>query len=590
MDGEMRKIFGRSVEIVQPHEVFRSVASNRATYIAWLGAGLSAEAGVKTGRQICEEIRRELASYAKPPDEETWARAELNWADPQRRYSTCLMRYGQAPKRVRYFRRIIRGVAPAFSHHAIALLLEAKFLYPTCITTNFDKLIEIAFAQHNYSEFQAIRGDAEAELWRQEEDKCYVLKLHGDYDTQNILNTSDETIRIPQQIQIRTTSALKQRGLILFGSSGYESSVIRLLSDALDDKDNTILNLGLYWSVNVGSRLVEDRNADELEDVVAEKLLAGSVSRDIIELLSRHNSEDRQAAFFPVYGAGDFLFRLIDSLDNKALSGRARRYLDHSMRLRDLFERRGLDSSAAEVRLSKLSSHSSRRTMTDFSQRSKVVTRVWDVQSADSEVAIQVLYGDITSRSLMGSPEYGDGRRAVLSPDDTLLSAGGGVALALLEKAGRHFVLGELGKFSTVHHRQTVVTSGGELPVHYIIHGAVADLRPSGTSHTTAEDVEATVFNCLSTAKFLGVETIFVPLVAAGLEGLPPEQSLSAILAAVARTATEQHQMGFRVIIVIRAEATIARREVGECIVGVFGPPRFRCSAVRGDTRDLEEV
>ena len=44
----------------------------------------------------------------------------------------------------------------------------------------------MAFAQQGFSECQGIRSEKKAELWRQEEGKCYVVKLHGDYETHNI--------------------------------------------------------------------------------------------------------------------------------------------------------------------------------------------------------------------------------------------------------------------------------------------------------------------------------------------------------------------------------------------------------------------
>jgi len=62
------------------------------------------------------------------------------------------------------------------------------------------EVIEMAFAQQAVSEFQAIRSDEEQQYWGYE-DKQYVIKLHGDYDTANILNTNDEAIRIPESLQ-----------------------------------------------------------------------------------------------------------------------------------------------------------------------------------------------------------------------------------------------------------------------------------------------------------------------------------------------------------------------------------------------------
>src|SRR3954465_9146666 len=118
----MPKIYNRLVEIVPGYEVIQQIHLNRRQYVPWIGAGVSVEAGIKTGSQICEDIRRMVAAYAKPASEDEWARTELNWDDQSQRYSTCLQKYGGAPSRVRYFRQLIQGLPPCFSHHAVALL------------------------------------------------------------------------------------------------------------------------------------------------------------------------------------------------------------------------------------------------------------------------------------------------------------------------------------------------------------------------------------------------------------------------------------------------------------------------------------
>jgi hypothetical protein len=180
---------------------------------------------VATAREICDFIRGELASFDKPANEDEWAQSELDWNDPRRRYSTCLLQYAKTPvQRLRYFRSLIEGVQPSFTHHALCLLMSSKVLQGTCLTTNFDKLIEMAFAQQGFSECQSIRSDKEAEFWRQEEGKCYVVKLHGDYETYNIQNTQDETIFVAGPVRRIVVDAVKHGGLFFVGSSGYEEA------------------------------------------------------------------------------------------------------------------------------------------------------------------------------------------------------------------------------------------------------------------------------------------------------------------------------------------------------------------------------
>jgi O-acetyl-ADP-ribose deacetylase (regulator of RNase III) len=166
----------------------------------------------------------------------------------------------------------------------------------------------------------------------------------------------------------------------------------------------------------------------------------------------------------------------------------------------------------------------------------------------------------------MASTALGAVRRAVISPEDTLISAGGGVALALLRKAGQHILLNELSKFDEVRHGEVVVTSGCELPVAYIFHVAATLLRGDGSSLISESDVSQAVVNILSIAKSLDVRGLFMPLIGAGLEGMPPRRSLSAILQGIAKAERFATDELVQVAVVIRDEGTISRQEVGSCL------------------------
>jgi O-acetyl-ADP-ribose deacetylase (regulator of RNase III) len=73
--------------------------------------------------------------------------------------------------------------------------------------------------------------------------------------------------------------------------------------------------------------------------------------------------------------------------------------------------------------------------------------------------------------------EFQDRRRAIISPDDTFLSAGGGVAEGIMNKAGMQAIINELKKFGRIEHGSIAVTSAGKLPVHYIFHTAAIDIQ-----------------------------------------------------------------------------------------------------------------
>jgi hypothetical protein len=124
----------------------------------------------------------------------------------------------------------------------------------TAITTNFDKLLENAFSAIGESECQAIRMSEEVRFWRQVRDKCYLLKLHGDYDTHNLLNTEEETVTLDVEIVAKAQNVLVNAGLLVLGSAGREKSIHTFMDNLASDraKDSGILEHGLLWGVYVG--------------------------------------------------------------------------------------------------------------------------------------------------------------------------------------------------------------------------------------------------------------------------------------------------------------------------------------------------
>ena len=563
-----------NVEVVSDVDIVRSIVTNQGAFTPWLGAGASIEAGVPTARDICDHIRREIAGFENPVNEVEWARSELAWDDPRRRYSTCLLRYAKTPvQRLRYFRSLIEGVQPSFSHHALCLLMSSEVLQGTCLTTNFDKLIEMAFAQQGFSECQSIRSDKEAEFWRQEEGKCYVVKLHGDYETYNIQNTRDETIFVAAPVRRIVLDAVKHGGLFFIGSSGYEESVKSLMNELLgpEQEKGMVPNMGVYWGVRVSGIRPPRPTAAEYEAAVAKSLDEGSVNEEIIEIFARSHRDERPCAFFPVWSSGSFLLNLVQATGNKAVVGRAHRYLDHFMRLRQVFAAGGLTEDAIQSRLGKFRPLTRRRPE-DLHTRSKVMKPAFVARSATCGLSIRFLYGDVTSRSLMAHDDFQNIRRAVISPDDTLISASGGAALALVLKAGPHLILNELSKFSLVAQRQIVVTSGGDLPVHYIYHAAATRLDPDASSHISTEDIAAAVGNALEMAVVQEVGAVFTPLIGSGTEGVDPKLSLRAMVEAARTFGTAHAEHRVTVIVVALDEGAVSKGDARACLEAALGP------------------
>ncbi|MFN7931003.1 MAG: macro domain-containing protein [Blastocatellia bacterium] len=505
-------------------------------FACYLGAGASAEAGVKMAAQICNEIYEELRQLrrlaAQDADHERELKKKLKWDDLRSRYATCIEEcYPDRALRVAYFRKMLKGVAPSFSHHALALLIHKRYFKNTCLTTNFDKLLESAFIQQGHSECQPIRNDEERRFWSSEEDRYYVIKLHGDYDTHNVLNTSDETVLISEQLLDDTCRLLDSAGLVVIGTAGYETSVFTLFN-YLSRKGGRILSRGLLWGVYVGTAKPDGITDEEIRTLVKEKLAQGIVSQDICSMIER-NSAGRLFRFFPVWGTGNFFYKLIKSTQNKEIKGAVSLYLDREMRLRHVFDKAGLPKDAINAHLTQLEQKRTRPV--DGEARGSSPVEVFQATSQSSQVTLRIFYGDITSRTFMGKDEFEAFRRAVISPDDIFITAGGGVAESFLEKAGQRFILNEVAKFSPIPLGAVAVTSAGNLPVQYIFHAAAIQVERNASYTVSRQSVYTATLAALHKASALEVGALWVPLMGTGVAGLPAKESLEGILEAIAK-------------------------------------------------------
>jgi NAD-dependent SIR2 family protein deacetylase len=160
-----------SLDVLSEGEVLHALLEAPGDHVAFLGAGVSKEAGVPLAGEIAEEIRRKLVNRLGVHDPDQWANRYLSWADPSARYAAAVQRYGSAADRVAFFRQMLQEIQPSFAHHAVALLMAHRRLFATALTTNFDKLLERAFTEQGFVECQAIRTASEAEFWGQEQNK-----------------------------------------------------------------------------------------------------------------------------------------------------------------------------------------------------------------------------------------------------------------------------------------------------------------------------------------------------------------------------------------------------------------------------------
>jgi O-acetyl-ADP-ribose deacetylase (regulator of RNase III)/NAD-dependent SIR2 family protein deacetylase len=554
------------MRIIPDSEAIRYILQQKRRYICYLGAGASADAGIMTAREICEDVRHQLLPDDLPPKQVSqWEKERLSWDDLSRRYATCMRAYGNPVKRVQYFRELLKGKSPSFCHFALALAMADGVFKRTCLTTNFDKLLESAFTHQGVMECQPIRTDDELKYWEDDEDRCYVIKLHGDYDTNNILNTDDEVISLNDKFKIKVRDLSKDAGMLVLGTAGYEKSIHTMFDHLTEGGDEKILSHGILWGVYVPETKPRHLSQDDLQAVVQQQLKDGAVGPDIVAMMKRVSPRNEGFAFFPMWGgAGNFVFDLIEKTDNKLLRATAKLYLDHEMRLRNVFKRVDMSDAAIKRHISSLEEQQ-KSLHKKLGTPSQTTEKVFEAFDQDRHVTINVAYGDIAKRSWMSAPEFQQDKRAVVSPEDTCISAGGGVAYLILERAGKYSVLNELSKFaSPIEHGKIIVTSGGNLPVHYIFHAAAVEITKDAKYSVSKQDVCVTMTDVLEKARALGVGALWVPLMGAGVGSLGPKQSLEGVLEAIDGWKSGGHQI--KINVAIYKEGELPRNVVRQCL------------------------
>lgn len=142
----------------------------------------------------------------------------------------------------------LKGAKPSYGHMAMASLMKAGKL-KLVWTTNFDPLIADACAKlfDSTGALTTVTLDAPdlaaqsiaAERWPVE------VKLHGDFRSRRLKNTTDELRRQDAVLRRALVDASQRFGLVVAGYSGRDASIMKTLTDAV--KAGGAFPGGLFW-------------------------------------------------------------------------------------------------------------------------------------------------------------------------------------------------------------------------------------------------------------------------------------------------------------------------------------------------------
>lgn len=261
-----------------------AIQSANGAYALLLGSGISRSAQIPTGWEIVSELARRTAVAAEEdPGEDpiTWYAARFGGdAD----YSSLLTQLAPGPGDRRNLLepffvpseedRAAGKKIPTAGHRAIASLVADGYV-KVIVTTNFDRLLEIALSEAGVQPQVIDSAGAARGALPLHHAAATVVKVHGDYLSPNFKNTVDELATYETEIDALLDEIFDRYGLIICGWSGDWDKALR----------DAILRIpsrryATYWC-HVGplgeqaQRVAAEREAIELEIAGADSLFEG---------------------------------------------------------------------------------------------------------------------------------------------------------------------------------------------------------------------------------------------------------------------------------------------------------------------------
>lgn len=229
-----------------------SMHANKGVYAVLVGSGVSRAARIPTGWEVTIELVRKAAAIQKAncePDPAEWYR-QATGNDPD--YSALLDAVAKTPAERQqllrpYFEptedeRAEGAKAPTKAHRAIARLAKLGYVR-VIITTNFDRLLEVALQDEGIQPTVLSTTDQIAGAMPLVHTACTVIKVHGDYLDTRILNTPEELSAYPDALNKLLDRIFDEFGLIISGwSADWDAALRTAIVRAPNRRFST------YWS------------------------------------------------------------------------------------------------------------------------------------------------------------------------------------------------------------------------------------------------------------------------------------------------------------------------------------------------------
>ena len=253
------------------HSLSFSIRSSPGVYAVLLGSGISRSAKIPTGWEITLDLVRKLAALSGEDcgsDPEKWYLEKFSH-DPN--YSDILNEVAKiATERQQLLRpyweptdeeRQEGSKQPTKAHRSLASLVRGDFV-KVVVTTNFDRLMELALRDEGMEPTVLGTVDQINGAIPLVHTQCCVFKVHGDYLDPGIRNTRDELDNYPEAVDGLLDRIFDEFGLIVCRWSAEWDGALRGAFMRAQSRRFTT-----YWALmgdpgDAAQRLIDHRKAE----------------------------------------------------------------------------------------------------------------------------------------------------------------------------------------------------------------------------------------------------------------------------------------------------------------------------------------
>lgn len=268
-----------------------SMHANKGVYAVLLGSGVSRAARIPTGWEITIELVRKVAALQGrncEPDPAEWF---IKTMGQEPGYSELLDAVAKTPAERQQLLRTYwepteqereeGAKLPTKAHRAIADLVKLGYVR-VILTTNFDRLLEIALQDVGIQATVLSTPDHIDGALPLVHTPCTIVKIHGDYLDTRIRNTPEELATYPDAFNRLLDRIFDEYGLVIAGwSADWDDALRAAMTRAPYRRFST------YWAsrggpsakatdliARRGATLIEISDADSFFETVSEQVKA----------------------------------------------------------------------------------------------------------------------------------------------------------------------------------------------------------------------------------------------------------------------------------------------------------------------------